>query len=164
MADPASVLAAWARIWSPVVPAPLQREAWEALSLPEDFEPSAPAMTECFHSGLPAPRVPLLLHAALGQDGAASRDTWVRIMEHLALEWQEVTLPPDHLAVACEALACAHARREEVLISEVPTRFLLPWCELACSRLSETPLAFLPERFAGDLRSIANTAYPDRGG
>ena len=150
-------LIAWSRIWSPVVPEDLQAEAWQALELPESFASNKAELWSIFHLGTPQPRVPLLLHAALGREGGAVREDWMRVISYLELEWDEVHLPPDQLGVACEVYACALRSREQVLIEALRERYLLPWCAYAREELAlqGSRLAFLPERFEVDLRACA---------
>ncbi|MBW2275498.1 MAG: hypothetical protein JRG96_19735 [Deltaproteobacteria bacterium] len=153
--DAALPLIAWSRIWSPVVPEELQSEAWEALGLPGSFEGNKTGLWSLFHLGTPQPRVPLLLHAALGREGAAVREDWLRVISYLELAWDEVHLPPDQLGVACEIYACAVQSREPVLIEALRERYLLPWCAFASEELAlqGSSLVFLPEHFEADLRA-----------
>jgi hypothetical protein len=151
-------LLAWSRVFSPLVPEEWREDAWRALELPGAWPQVEAAFWPTFHVGLPAPRVPLLLHAALGSDGGRAREDWLRVASHLGLTWSEDrTLPPDHLGVACELLACALRAEEDVLVRELCARYLLPWCEAARARLAAEagPLGELPARFAADLRSAA---------
>ena len=93
---------AWSRIWSPLAPTAWREEAWQVLSLPGRFMDCESAFLSAFVVGLPSPTVPLQLHAALGRDGGTAREDWMRVIQHLELRWNEQTLPPDHLGVACE--------------------------------------------------------------
>ena len=104
--------------------------------------------------------MPLLLHAALGRDGGAVREDWMRVVQHLDLRWKEQTLPPDHLGIACDVIARAIERGESVLIHELRKRYLDPWCAIARERLAgrEDDLARLPEVFSADLGSVAELA------
>ena len=147
---------AWSRIWSPVAPEPLRREAWEALALPARFDELGPDFWSTFHVGSPAPKVPLLLHAALQMEGARAREDWMRAMSYLKLRFDEFHLPPDQLGAACEVYACAIESEEPVLIEELRRRYLLPWCRFAREHLAreESPLAFLPEQFEADLLAV----------
>jgi len=147
---------AWSRIWSPVAPEPLRREAWEALALPGSFEELGPEFWSTFHVGSPAPKVPLLLHAALQLEGASARGDWMRAMSYLELRFDEFHLPPDQLGAACEVYACAIESEEPVLIEELRRRYLLPWCRFARERLTreDSSLAFLPEQFEADLLAV----------
>lgn len=151
---------AWSWIWSPVAPEPLRREAWEALALPARFDELGPEFWSTFHVGSPAPKVPLLLHAALRQEGAGAREDWMRAMSYLELRFDELHLPPDQLGAACEVYACAIESEEPVLIEELRRRYLLPWCRFARDRLTqdESPLAFLPEQFEADLLAVDASA------
>ena len=155
---------AWSRIWSPVAPEPLRREAWEALALPARFDELGPDFWSTFHVGSPAPKVPLLLHAALQMDGAGAREDWMRAMSYLKLRFDEFHLPPDQLGAACEVYACAIESEEPVLIEELRRRYLLPWCRFARERLAqgESQLAFLPEQFEADLLAVDPSPLPAR--
>lgn len=148
-------LVAWSRIWSPLVPEEWRAEAWELLELPGAWSEVAPEFWPTFHVGLPAPRVPLLLHAALGRDGGHAREDWMRAAAHLRLRSSEHTLPPDHLGVAAEVVASALQAGEDVLVRELCARYLRPWCELARARLAGgvPALAALPARFEAELRA-----------
>jgi hypothetical protein len=147
---------AWSRVWSPVTPEPLRREAWEALALPTRFDELDSLFWSTFHVGRPAPKVPLLLHAALQLEGARAREDWMRAMSYLELRFDELHLPPDQLGAACEVYACAIESEEPILIEELRRRYLLPWCRFARERLAEeeSPLAFLPEQFEADLLAV----------
>jgi hypothetical protein len=146
-------LLAWSRIWSPLVPDELREQAWSALGLPGTYAERSAEIWSTFQVGSPLPRVPLTLHAALGREGGAVREDWMRVAHFLALEWNDVSLPPDQLGVACEIFAVAVAHEEPVLIDELRRRYLLPWCDFAKTRLDETAphLAFLPRRFEADI-------------
>jgi hypothetical protein len=148
---------AWSRIWSPLAPEDWRDEAWLALSLPGTWADSESAFWSAFMVGLPAPDVPLLLHAALGRDGGGVREDWMRVIGHLGLTWSESSLPPDHLGAACDVLACAIEREETVLIRELRGRYLEPWCAVARERLSgrEDGLVRLPESFSAELGALA---------
>ncbi|MFQ5515858.1 MAG: hypothetical protein ACE5FG_15730 [Myxococcota bacterium] len=147
---------AWSRIWSPVVPDELRQDAWQALDLPDSIERHDTEFWSTFQLGSPAPRVPLLLHAALRREGAVVRDDWMRVAHHLGLCWDGVRLPPDQLGAACEIFACAAEREESVLIEELRCRYLLPWCAFAKARLDDSPsrLQFLPEHFEASLLAL----------
>jgi hypothetical protein len=149
-------LFAWSRIWSPVVPDDMREDAWRALDLPESFAHYSAEFWTTFQVGAPAPKVPLLLHAALAREGAAVREDWMRVASHLELQWDGVHLPPDQLGAACEVYACAIDREELVLIEELRQRYLLPWCAFALEMLDgdASRLRFLPERFEADLRAL----------
>jgi hypothetical protein len=146
---------AWSRVWSPLAPQAWREEAWQALSLPGSFADSESAFLSAFVVGLPAPDVPLLLHAALGREGGAVREDWMRVIHHLGLHCNEQALPPDHLGAACDVLVCALEREESVLIRELRKRYLKPWCAVASERLAakDDAIARLPEAFAADLRT-----------
>jgi TorA maturation chaperone TorD len=146
---------AWARIWSPLVPASWRAEAWQALTLPGCFDACESEFTSAFVVGFPAPEVPLLLHATLGRDGASVREDWMRVIGHLGLRRNGRTLPPDHLGVACDVLAAAIQHEEAILIGELRKRYLDPWCAVAAQRLEATAVVGgLPRRFALDLATL----------
>lgn len=149
------VLIAWSRIWSPVAPIAWFHEAWKALDLPDDEALRDIEFCSIFHAGVPAPRVPLLLHAALDRPGDVVRMDWMRVMAHLGLAPGDPMLPPDHLAIACEIFAQAVARDEALIIGELRSRYLEPWCDAAARRLSgEDPrLTAIVERFRETLRA-----------
>ncbi len=141
---------AWARLWSPLADTAMRAEAWSALGLPGRFDELAVDYWTAFHG--PSPAVSLLLHAALARDGAAVREDWLRVMDHLGLEWQDARLPPDQLGVACEVFACAIDAGEAVLRRELTARYLLPWCTAALASLPpESPLAAVVGVFRDDL-------------
>jgi len=153
--EQALIMLAWGRIWSPLVSEDLQREAWHALDLPSDFDQIKVKLMGAFHVGQPSPPVPLLLHAALNQDGGAVREAWMRVMEHLHLVWNDVLLPPDHLGLACELFAIALEQKEGVLVAELAERFLIPWCGLAISVLQDdAALLSMLNCFEKDLDSV----------
>lgn len=144
---------AWSRVFSPLVPPAWRAEAWQALSLPGEFHDTESDFISAFVAGFPAPEVPLLLHATLGLDGSRVREDWARVIAHLELRWNERTLPPDHLAVACDVMVCAVEREELVLIRELCKRYLDPWCTAAGQRLvgRGAGVERVPQRFAADL-------------
>lgn len=138
MTDPL-LFVAWSRVFSPLAETPLRKEAWEQLRIPGEFVKHDPEFWRTFHVALPAPRVPLLLHAALQRDGGAVREEFVRILEWLGLDLGERPLPPDHLACALELLAVAVQQDEPVLIEGLRERYLIPWCEQAIVTLKDAP-------------------------
>ncbi len=143
----------WARVWSPVVPAEAVHAAWRELDLPGDAVAMQPEFVSAFHFGAPTPRVPLLLHHTLNLPGDSTREDWMRVMAWLDLEFGDIRLPPDHLAVACEVLTVALRRGEDVIVDELLRRYLQPWCSVAIERLTTAgdALAAIPRRFAADL-------------
>ncbi len=149
---------AWSRVWSPLAPAAWREEAWRALSLPGQFADCESTFLSAFVVGLPGPDVPLLLHAALGRNGGTVREDWMRVIQHLELRWNEQALPPDHLGVACDVLACAITREESVLVDELRKRYLDPWCVIASERLAgkDDAVVDLPEAFAADLEAVGS--------
>jgi hypothetical protein len=158
---------AWSRVWSPLSPRAWREEAWQVLGLPGRFEDCESSFLGTFVVGLPAPRVPLLLHAALGRDGGAVREDWMRVIGHLDLRPCEPTLPPDHLGVACDVLVCAIQREEDVIVDELRKRYLEPWCAVAHERLEasaegEEAVAQLARHFAADLSALEAMASEAR--
>ena len=147
---------AWSRVFSPLAPGGWREEAWQALMLPGKFADRESEFLSAFVVGLPAPDVSLLLHAALGREGGAVREDWMRVIHHLELQWNEHTLPPDHLGIACDVLASAILHEERVLIRELRKRYLDPWCALASERLAGQcdAIARLPGVFAKDLAGL----------
>jgi|ThiBioDrversion2_2_1062182.scaffolds.fasta_scaffold35925_2 hypothetical protein len=160
MPTEALVLFAWSRIWSPVVPPDWYREAWAALGLPDDEEFRDTGFCSTFHTGFPAPRVPLLLHAALNQPGDTVRMDWMRVMSHLGIAPGEHMLPPDHLAIDCEIFASAVARSEDVIVRELSERYLSPWCDTAIRRLSDADprLGGIVEQFRAAIGAAAGVS------
>lgn len=152
---PVGRLLLWSRVWSPLVPVAWREAAWRELGLPRTWPELEPDYWSVFQVGLPAPQAPLLLHAALGTAGANAREDWLRVIDHLGLEWTERRLAPDHLGAACEVVACALARGEALLARELVERYLEPWCRAAVERIEpDRPVADLPRRFARDLRVL----------
>ena len=151
---------AWSRVWSPLVPPAWRREAWEALGLLGSFEELEADYWRTFHFGVPAPAVPLLLHAALGRDGGGVREDWMRVFHFLELRWEGPTLPPDHLGPACEALAVALENDDPILAGELRDRYLVPWCRVARARLAREGggLTELAASFEADLLSLATAS------
>lgn len=149
-------LIAWSRIWSPIVPEDLRAEAWELLELPDTYEKHKTDYWSIFHSGTPAPIVPLLLHAALGTDGSNTREDWLRVLSHFELEWKDMHMPPDQLGIACEIYAYVIEKEEPFLIKELREKYLLPWCTYARAMLAEesSGLTEVVNRFAEDLANV----------
>jgi len=144
----------------------MRAEAWRALELPDDWCMHEAAYWSTFHVGLPAPDVPLLLHAALGREGASVREDWMRVFAHLGLVWGDRTLPPDHIAAACEALASAILNADDVLVRELCQRYLLPWCDAARLRLAgrSDGLDRIAACFEADLTWISEVARRESPG
>lgn len=154
--DQSLLMIAWSRIWSPVVEEALRSSAWQALELPDTYENHKADYWSLFHVGNPEPKVSLIMHSGLRQEGSSVREDWLRVISHLGLTWDAVNLPPDQLGAACEIYACAIEREEPVLIQELRERYLLPWCRFALQELTEinSPLSALAESFAEDLLAI----------
>lgn len=130
-------LALWARIWSPVTEEQEREDAWQALGLPGKFADISTEYWSTFHVGSPQPAAPLLLSVMLGKEANSMRESWLRVISYLGLEWDEVHLPPDQLGVACEIVAVAVTREESVLVAELKNRYLLPWCQAASASIKE---------------------------
>lgn len=164
MSDPAMNAAlpfvSWGRLWSPLLSAGDRAEAWRELELPGDYGDQESNYLATFHVGMPLPTLPLLLHAALGREGGQAREEWMRVLQFLDLRWAGSTLPPDHLAVACEALATAVHQRDEMLVAELCARYLLPWCEQAALRSLDSVMADVVACFEQDIRSIDHLLLP----
>lgn len=157
MAAPhALVFVAWSRIFSPLVDDALRREAWQQLELPGDFDETAPDFMRAFHVSLPQPPAPLLMHAALHQDGGSVREDFVRVMDYLDVDYEEGgRLPPDHLACACELVALSIDAGEPVLVDGLRVRYLGPWVAMAREAVGGHPvLAGVVEVFAQDLAAL----------
>lgn len=152
LSQTALVFVAWARVWSPLVDDALRREAWEQLELPGDFDEANRDFMRAFHVAVPQPAVPLLMHAALQQDGGAVREDVVRVMEFLDVEYQDQgRLPPDHLACLCELFALAIDAGEPVLVQGLRERYLAPWAAMARQVLADHPqLSGVIAQFAED--------------
>lgn len=147
----------WSRIWSPLVPNDVREEAWQQLLLPDTFEEHETIFWSSLHTGYPAPKVPMLFHAILGIDGAGVREDWMRATQYLGLKSNQNRLPPDHLGSCSEVLAFALRKGEPVLVSELCSRFFLPWCERARKILDpeEDQLVLtLCDRFQDDLNTL----------
>ncbi len=128
----------WAKLLSPLGTDDLREEAWAALDLPGTFAERKSVFWGTFHVGSPAPPVPFIMHAAIGTEGGAAREDWMRVISYLGLSWAGSVLAPDHLAVACEVYGCAIAAREPVLVRELADRYVLPWCEAATGKIAGT--------------------------
>lgn len=159
--EQALLIIAWSRVWSPLVDEAPRAQAWEALELPDDYERHKADYWSTFHVGSPEPQVSLLLHCALHQEGTGVREDWLRVINYLELSWDDVHLPPDQLGAACEIYACAIEREEPMLIEELRSRYLLPWCEVAGESLSRSgsTLLSLVEKFRQDLQAITPQSH-----
>lgn len=145
----------WSRIWSPLVPEDSISDSWQQLRLPGSWHEHQTAFLSAFHHGMPTPQISLLLHHTLGLPGNSTREEWMRLMSWLGLDLSEARLPPDHLAIACEAIAVAVDKDESVIVSEVLERYLFPWCELALTSLgTKEILRRVPLLFKEELNSL----------
>lgn len=131
-----SELLAWSRVWSTLVPLEERKEAWNHLGLPQATSVDQPSFVSTFVAGSPQPPVPLLLHALLRIDGAATREAWLRAAAYLGLKAAKGHLPPDHLGPACEILSVALSDGEAVLVMELCRRYLIKWCTTATELVS----------------------------
>ena len=159
--EQALLVIAWSRLWSPLVEESLRAQAWEALELPDDYQHHKADYWSTFHVGSPEPQVSLLLHCALHQEGSGVREDWLRVISYLELSWDDVHLPPDQLGAACETYACAIDREEPMLIDELRSRYLLPWCQAAAESLNQSGSILLPlvEKFQQDLQAITPPSH-----
>ncbi len=153
----AFTFAEWAVIWSPGVEKDRRSEAWRLLELPGDYDNLEPEYWSVFHVGSPQPKLSLLLHSALNMEGGHVREEWMRVFHFLGLSWKESTLPPDHLAPACDALALALANGDDILVSELGDRYLLPWCERGSELLKQSPMLAVTEQFKSDLLQVVQS-------
>lgn len=86
----------------------------------------------------------------------------MRVLQFLGLRWNEASLPPDHLAPSCEALAAAIDREDQVMVAELCRRYLLPWCQQARNKIcgDHEVMREVIECFDLDLRSVESPATP----
>lgn len=146
----------WAIIWGPIVDKARREAAWRLLELPGPFNTLEQDYWSAFQIGSPQPKISLLLHAALGMEGGHAREEWMRVFQFLSLTWRDSTLAPDHLAPACEALAVAIEHGDDVLMTEICHRYLMPWCERARETLQQdgSNMLAVAERFESDLTEL----------
>jgi len=151
-----AALAAWARVWSPLLTREERRPSWEALGLPGPIEAVEPDFWRLYHAAVPMPPVPLLLHSLLAMDGSRAREDWLRAIHHLSLAWKDRVIPPDHLAAACEVLAVAVEYDDRVLVAELLRRYVDPWCDVAsrCLEEHDCEAAALVDYFEADLAGL----------
>lgn len=141
----------WALLWSPLRDDSLGNDTWQALGLPGNYLAIAPRFNQMFFIDLPAPRIGLLFSAALGREAGACREEWMRIAEHLGMERIGPSLPPDHLALACEILAHSIQQQEKVLCKGIMQRYLQPWLAQAKAACEQDELQQMLQRFEEDL-------------
>lgn len=146
----------WAQVWSPLVAEAIREQAWNALGLARPYSECHTEYWNVFHVGAPMPKISLVLHTALAREGASVREELLRVMHHLDLRWNEAHLAPDQLGVVCEVFAFAIDHGERVIVSELRSRYLLPWCDVAEQKLAaeQNDLVFLPQAFREDLQLI----------
>lgn len=156
LCDASLVFTTWSQVWSPLVDESVREQAWNALGLARAYADCRNEYWNLFHVGMPMPKISLLLHAALSREGSAVREDFLRVMHHLDLRWNETSLSPDQLGVACEVYAFAIDQAEPRIVAELRERYLLPWCDVAERRLTDgkSELAFLPQAFREDLQSV----------
>lgn len=152
--DNALALTLWARVWSPITDETERAEAWQALGLPGVYSDIATDYWSTFHVGSPQPMAPLMLSVMLGKESSSAREDWLRVVNYLGLEWDDVYLSPDQLGVACEIMAVAVAREESVLIKELHGRYLAPWCLAAQGIVVEGELKAAVDAFSGCVASL----------
>lgn len=141
----------WSILFSPLRDDEMAHESWQALELPGTFADSTHAFTQHFFMDLPAPKASLLLSVLLQREGGSCREEWMRIAQHLDMRREGPSLPPDHLALACEVLAHAINRQESLLVDGIADRYLLPWTAAALDACEDDTLRILLERFAQDV-------------
>lgn len=147
-------LLAWGRLWSPLADDATHDEAWRDIGLQDDFASVRTLYWNTFHVGNPHPPVTPIMHALLHRDGGMAREDLMRAAEHLGLQGGERRLTPDHLAPACEVLAVAIEREEQILVDGLRERYLRPWAAQAIARLADVPAMLgMVQRFASDIDS-----------
>ena len=143
----------WALLWSPLRDDSLGTDAWQSLGLPGDYQQVAASFNRLFLIDLPVPRVSLLFNVSLQREAGACREEWMRIAEHLGMERIGPSLPPDHLALACEVLAHSLQQQEKVLCEGIMQRYLLPWLERARNECEQDELQQMLQQFGQDLEA-----------
>jgi TorA maturation chaperone TorD len=80
----------------------------------------------------------------------------MRVFQFLGLRFSGPKLAPDHLGLACEALAAAVENGDGVLVRELRDRYLRPWSRFAKAQLAEDSgaLGGLSDSFASDLDAL----------
>lgn len=146
----------WAMLWSPLRDEALGADSWQALGLPGHYRDHASAFNKLFVLDYPLPQVSLLLSFTLQREAGACREEWMRIAEYLGLTREGPSLPPDHLALACEVLAHCALHHERVLCTGITTRYLQPWLGKATAACSDPALSRMLVCFEQDVMAIAN--------
>lgn len=130
----------WSILFSPLSSSADLIDAWEYLGLAGEFDTSMNEVyVRTFLVDMPQPKIPLLFSSLLQREASACREDWMRVASHLGMKRTGASLPPDHLALACELLAHAWTAGEKVLLEAGLERYLIPWVECALE-LCEEPL------------------------
>lgn len=155
----------WSLLWSPLQSDDSLVGAWESLALCGHWSESSERFIRTFLMDLPQPKIPLLFSALLQRESGACREEWMRIAHYLDMRRVGASLPPDHLALACEIMAHAWVRREDVLMAGMLSRYLLPWLECALDRCEEPLRSEVLIPFQGDIIALLSAApwLPDNG-
>lgn len=149
----------WSLLWSPLQDNATLATAWQNLGLDGEFDDTlSQAYVRTFLMDLPQPKVPLLFSATLQREAGACREEWMRIAEHLGMQRVGASLPPDHLALACELLAHAFAQAEPVLITGMVERYLQPWLDCAFDTTEEPLRSRLLQPFQEELEALFSAA------
>lgn len=146
----------WAMLWSPLRDESLGEEAWECLGLPGRYQDQAVAFTQAFILDLPAPVASPMFSVTLQREAGACREECMRIADYLGMERTGPSLPPDHLALACEMLAHGLRQQEQVLSEGLVERYLTPWIDTA-SRAVPASLQPLLSAFHEDVLAALNS-------
>lgn len=140
----------WAMLFSPLRDDDLAADAWETLQLPGDFSAIATDFNRCFVLDYPAPKASPIFSALLQREAGACREEWMRIAAHLDLARTGPSLPPDHLALACEIIAHAITRNEQVLLQGILERYVMPWIRAAQEACEDPLMQDLLQHFQHD--------------
>lgn len=144
----------WAMLFSPLRDDDLAADAWQALELPGEFSVIATDFNRHFVLDYPAPKASLMFSSLLQREAGACREEWMRIAAHLDIERTGPSLPPDHLALACEIVAHAITRNETLLLRGIAERYLLPWIQAAQSACEEKTLREMLGKLRDDTESL----------
>lgn len=145
----------WALLFSPLRDDDLAADAWQALELPGDFHAIATDFNRQFVLDYPAPKASLMFSALLQREAGACREEWMRIAAHLDMERTGPSLPPDHLALACEIVAHTIRRHEILLLRGIAERYLSPWIQAAQSACDDKTMQEMLKKLQDDTESLA---------
>ncbi|CBL45595.1 hypothetical protein HDN1F_20120 [gamma proteobacterium HdN1] len=155
LTSPAIRLLDWSTLFSPIAETTEHALAWSHLGLAGTFdENTRKAYNSTFLISMPQPQVPLLFSSLLQREASACREDWMRVAAHLGLSREGASLPPDHIALACELLAHAWNRNERVLLEGAVERYFLPWLELAMERCDSSLKERLLAEFQQDITTL----------